>query len=257
MSDVRTLQRIRGKPVGQALGGAALAAMVSLALTMPVLAKGNPNAGDVWVDSVGNPSGPGHEMDPHLPCRNINIFGARLADMGGLYQVDSIPPSQPRGEHTVVYRSHWKYNTPKTDSEIISVIDVHLLIANARAAGAAPINRQGYHFKLDVTQDPQKHKTFWVDCPASVGTGATHTGGTGGTGGTHTGGTGGGNGGGVLGISTGGARLASDAAKTPNAGTATTPNTGSAASFGLGSLLGLLGFGALGARRRINGTKQG
>ena len=27
------------------------------------------------------------------------------------------------------------------------------------------MNGQGYHFKLQLSQEPQKHKTFWVNCP--------------------------------------------------------------------------------------------
>ena len=41
------------------------------------------NAGDVWVDNVGQPSGPGHEQDPHLMCADINLWGNGLADASG------------------------------------------------------------------------------------------------------------------------------------------------------------------------------
>ena len=40
------------------------------------------------------------------------------------------------------------------------------MLFNATANGDAPVNAQGFHFKLQFSQDPQKHKTFWVDCPA-------------------------------------------------------------------------------------------
>jgi hypothetical protein len=73
---------------------------------------------------------------------------------------------------------------------VISVISVKALIETAAAHGDAPANGQGYHFKLEFSQDPQKHKTFWVNCPAPPGT---KGGGGGGNGG---GGNGGGNGGG-------------------------------------------------------------
>jgi hypothetical protein len=49
---------------------------------------------------------------------------------------------------------------------VIDVINVATLIANATAHGDTPVNKQGYHFKLEFSQDPQKHKTFWVNCPA-------------------------------------------------------------------------------------------
>jgi hypothetical protein len=38
------------------------------------------------------------------------------------------------------------------------------LIANAISAGAQATH-QGFHFKLQLRQDPQKHKTFWLQCP--------------------------------------------------------------------------------------------
>jgi hypothetical protein len=47
---------------------------------------------------------------------------------------------------------------------VIAVISVVSLIQQAAANGDAPVNGQGYHFKLQFSQDPQKHKTFWVHC---------------------------------------------------------------------------------------------
>ena len=148
------------------------------------------NRGDVWTDNVGQPSGPGHEQDTHLSCSNINLWGAGMGDSSGTYAIDSWPPS---GNQAVVYNSTWHYNQAQGGSQVISVIDVKTLVANAQAAGAAPQNKSGYHFKLDLTQDPQKHKTFWVNCPAAAPSGAGN-GGTlghvrngGGTAGTSTG----------------------------------------------------------------------
>ena len=123
---------------------------------------GDPNAGDVWVDNVGQPAGPGHEMDPHLACQDINLWGAKLADSSGAYTIDGWPPS---GSQEVDYSSTWSYSPSQSDPQVISVINVQQLIANAQANGDTPA-AQGYHFKLDFSQDPQKHKTFWIDCPA-------------------------------------------------------------------------------------------
>jgi hypothetical protein len=146
---------------------------------------GDSNAGDVWLDNVGQPSGPGHEMDPHLACADINLWGDKLADASGTFTIDSWPPS---GSKTRAYGSApWDYEPSGPD--IIAVIPVHTLIANAVASGAAPVNKNGYHFKLEFSQDPQKHKTFWVSCPPPVSSGP-HTGGNGGTV-NGTGGTGG------------------------------------------------------------------
>jgi hypothetical protein len=123
---------------------------------------GDSNKGDVWVDNVGQPPGPGHEMDPHLACQDINLWGDKLADSSGSYTIDGWPPS---GSHEVDYSSNWSYNTSQGGDQVVSVINVQQLIANAAAHGDTPA-AQGYHFKLDFSQDPQKHKTFWINCPA-------------------------------------------------------------------------------------------
>ena len=122
---------------------------------------GDDNRGDVWVDNVGQPAGPGHEMDPHLACANINLWGNDLADSSGSYTIDGW---QPSGFQETDYASTWTYNG--SGDQVTSVIDVHTLLANAIASGDTPQAQQGYHFKLQFSQDPQKHKTFWVRCPA-------------------------------------------------------------------------------------------
>jgi hypothetical protein len=60
---------------------------------------------------------------------------------------------------------------------VIDVIDVERLISAAVANGDRPVNRQGFHFKLALSQDPHKFKTFWVKCavPGSTGGGGTTT----------------------------------------------------------------------------------
>jgi hypothetical protein len=141
---------------------------------------GDSNAGDVWTDNVGQPAGPGHEQDPHLACADINIWGAGLADTSGTYTVDGWPPS---GTQEQDYASTWSYNTSAGGVQVISVISSQRLIATAVANGDAPKNRNGFHFKLNLVQDPQKHKTFWLACPAPTGHGTTNGGGTTTTGG--------------------------------------------------------------------------
>lgn len=121
---------------------------------------GDSNAGDVWTDNVGEPAGPGHEMDPHLACQNINLWGAGLADSSGSFTIDGWPPS---GTGTQAYAGTWSYTGSGT--QIVAVINVQQLIAQAAANGDKPA-KQGYHFKLQFVHDPQKHKTFWVNCPA-------------------------------------------------------------------------------------------
>jgi hypothetical protein len=141
--------------IGVATSATAVGASPALAST------GNKNAGDVWVDNVGQPAGPGHEMDPHLACADINLWGNGLADSSGTFTIDGWPPS---GSHEQVYSATWSYNTRQGGDQITQVVSVKTLVANAVAAGDAPVNGQGLHFKLQFVQDPQKHKTFWVRC---------------------------------------------------------------------------------------------
>jgi hypothetical protein len=131
---------------------------------------GDNNAGDFWVDTVGAPQGAGHETDPHLPCADINVWGDKLADSSEAYRVIGIPPS---GTKKQAYASTWHYNRATSGNQVTDVIDVTELIAAAVANGDAPVNGQGFHFKLALVQDPQKYKTFWVRCgvPAPPGGG--------------------------------------------------------------------------------------
>jgi hypothetical protein len=136
---------------------------------------GDKNAGDVWVDNVGQPPGPGHEMDPHLACQDINLWGNGLADSSGTYTIAGWPPS---GHQETDYSSSWSYDTAKGGDQVTSVISVATLMASAQMNGDTPNNGQGYHFKLQFSQDPQKHKTFWVNCtppPAPSGTTTTQS----------------------------------------------------------------------------------
>lgn len=178
----RTLA-IRVAGAGIATGGLALVGMGTVAT--PVLSNGialqssggDNNRGDVWVDNVGNPPGPGHEQDPHLACTNINLWGSGLADSSGTYSVDGWQPSG-RGFPDVAYGpTTWHYNTSLGGDQVISVINVATLVADALANGDLPVNTQGLHFKLQLSQDPFKHKTFWVNCvpPATTTTTTTTT----------------------------------------------------------------------------------
>jgi hypothetical protein len=147
--------------VGVVAAAGALA--VAVASAGSAAAAGGGNAGDVWTDNVGQPAGPGHEQDPHLACQNINLWGAGLADGSGTYTIDGWAPS---GSQEQDYASTWTYDTAAGGKQVTSVIDVKRLIDTAAAHGDAPVNKQGFHFKLQFSQDPQKHKTFWVNCPA-------------------------------------------------------------------------------------------
>ena len=71
---------------------AALGAASLVALTMSAgagaHAHGDSNKGDVWLDNAGQPPGPGHEMDPHLRCDDINLWGDKMADPSGTFTID-------------------------------------------------------------------------------------------------------------------------------------------------------------------------
>src|ERR1700758_3476306 len=101
---------------------------------------GDPNKGDVWIDNVGQPSGPGHENDPHLACTDINLWGAKLADPDGIYTIDGWPPS---GSMQLAYSGNWSYNATIGGSQVLAVIDVKTLINQAAANGDTPQANQG------------------------------------------------------------------------------------------------------------------
>ena len=126
---------------------------------------GGTNAGDVWVDNVGQPAGPGHENDPHLACADINLWGNGLAGSSGTFAIDGWPPS---GSQEQVYSSAWSYNMSAGGDQVVQVISVSTLIQNAITAGDVAQSNQGFHFKLQFSLNPQKHKTFWVNCPGQT-----------------------------------------------------------------------------------------
>jgi hypothetical protein len=120
------------------------------------------NAGDVWVDNVGQPSGPGHEQDPHLNCADINLWGNGLADSSGTFIISSWAPT---GSGATAYGpAPWTYNQTTGGDQVLAVIPISSLLAGSVANGDIPQAQQGLHFKLQFVQDPQKHKTFWVNC---------------------------------------------------------------------------------------------
>ena len=126
---------------------------------------GKGNAGDVWLDNVGQAAGPGHEMDPHLACQDINLWGDGLADASGTYTISGWPPSgKQEQDYPATGTASWTYDTATGGDQVVSVISVQTLIQNAQANGDTPSGGQGYHFQLEFSQDPQKHKTFWVNC---------------------------------------------------------------------------------------------
>src|SRR5579884_4044107 len=111
-----------------------LAALALACLVLvPASAALASNSGDVWVDNVGQPSGPGHENDPHLACQDINLWGSGLADSSGSYTIDGWPPS---GSGEQVYGpSNWSYDQAAGGSQVLDVISVKQLIDTAIAYG--------------------------------------------------------------------------------------------------------------------------
>jgi hypothetical protein len=119
---------------------------------------GDPNAGDIWVDTATTQTigvtaaGPGHENDPHLPCANVGVFAAKMADP------TSAEPNQftvyawpPTGSQNAIYTAGWTYSKGAADPQEIAVIPVSVF-------------GTGGHFKIQVAQDPVKQKVFWIDC---------------------------------------------------------------------------------------------
>lgn len=137
----------------------AISGLFALATATAALGE---NAGRVWTNSVGQPASSGQGNEPHLTCKNIDLRGANLAHESGGYEIVGLPPSGSKEE--VVYASSWEYKRPPGGSQVISTINVKTLIETATAHGERPVNRQGYHFKLQLSQEPQKHKTFWLNC---------------------------------------------------------------------------------------------
>src|SRR5437870_8052164 len=138
---------MRGSPMnGRKLSGfiaAFGAAAFLLALPNGTLASqgGNNNKGDVWMDNVGQPAGPGHEMDPHLACKDINLWGNALADPSGTYTIDGWPPSgSQEQDYPAIRNANWSYDTSKGGDQVIDVINVEILIADAIADGDTPQN---------------------------------------------------------------------------------------------------------------------
>ena len=124
------------------------------------------NRGDAWLDNAGEqPSAantPGHEMDPHLTCDDLELWGDKMAFGSGSYTITGQPPT---GHREVVWSSTWSYNRAKGGNQLMDSIDVAPLIQQAEAAGDRAKNKQGFHFKLQLKQNPHKHKAFWIACP--------------------------------------------------------------------------------------------
>jgi len=247
-------------------------------------ASASNNRGDVWVDVATSNDGP--ETDPHIPCGSqssqIGVSAMDLNSSSGTFVIQGWSPSGS-GSGDTDFTGTWTYNTGTGGQQVIALVNISTLLANARHNGDVAQAQQGFHFKLDL-EDPRtgasmgddKYKTFWVNCPTSTPTPSpTVTGGTptptpsptlstssptptptSGVGGNTPTPTPGGTptpgstptaspAGGVLGISTGGTGGVGGVA-TPNTG-ATLPLEVSAGLMGLG--LALLGIGR-GSRRR-------
>jgi hypothetical protein len=148
--------------------GAGMLAVTGLLATSGVASAdpGSDNAGDVWVGNAGAPPVPGHQMDPHLTCTTIDVWGAQLAAPGGTFTVSGVNPD---GSTTVLYTGTW-VNDDGTGAPIATV-DPNLLVADL-PPGTAAQPQEGYHFQVVVDQAEQKSKTFWVDgCATQPGGG--------------------------------------------------------------------------------------
>jgi len=129
----------------------------------------NGNRGDVWMEEGSGETTPsrGHENDTHFACNTpLNIMGDKMGDSAGYFSI--VPQGGNGGPST--YSGTWSYGA-QGGNQVIARVPAGALLPG--------------HYKLDLTQDPQKHKVFWIDdCATSgtaAGTGATTGNGTGGS----------------------------------------------------------------------------
>jgi hypothetical protein len=145
-------------PFKLVLVAATIAASV---LVVPeVLAQ--PNAGTIWARPVGEPPGSENQgNEPHLPCKNINLWGDHMAPSHGTFWIAGWPPT---GAGTEAYRAAWHYDHAKGGAQVLHVINVDKLIAQAVDNGDRRHPQQGFNFKLELIQSPGLSKVFWVEC---------------------------------------------------------------------------------------------
>jgi hypothetical protein len=155
-----------------------------------------PTAENLQKAEIGTVEDVNPDHNPHLPCANIEVMGKDMGDNTGFYSIDYWPPTGNKGgvygknsngssalslpgmingDDDVTNNGAWQYSsTPTTASkqgkvggyQVMDIIDVSALVHNAQLINPDPHDIQGYHFKLQFSQDPQKHKTFWVKCAA-------------------------------------------------------------------------------------------
>ena len=164
------------------LACAAAFSVVATGLIIGPQASFATNAGDIFV-SATNTLPTGHETDPHLSCPSqIYLWGNGLTLGSGTFSIDGYHPSgsatgNPFGG---AYHPDQAWPNDNANASIppkggatwsytgggrpIATISTAVLIANAQLNGDLYQPQQGYHFKIQFTQLPQKHKTFWVDC---------------------------------------------------------------------------------------------
>ncbi|MFN2463207.1 MAG: hypothetical protein ABR573_04790 [Candidatus Dormibacteria bacterium] len=158
-----------------------------------------PTAENLQYGEIGTVEDVNPDQNPHLPCANIEVMGKDMGDTTGSYSIDYWPPTGDKGgvygknsdgstalskvlpmtdgDPDVTNNGTWNYNQSPTlvskmgkkgGYQVMDIIDVSALVHNAQMINPDPHDIQGYHFKLQFSQDPQKHKTFWVKCAAPV-----------------------------------------------------------------------------------------
>ncbi|MFN2464448.1 MAG: hypothetical protein ABR573_11185 [Candidatus Dormibacteria bacterium] len=155
-----------------------------------------PVAENLQYAEIGTVEDVNPDHNPHLPCANIEVMGKDMGDATGSYSIDYWPPTGNKGgvygknsdgssalslptmingDADVSNNGRWAYNNSPTllskmgkkgGYQVMDIIDVSALVHNAQLINPDPHDIQGYHFKLQFSQDPQKHKTFWVKCAA-------------------------------------------------------------------------------------------
>src|ERR1051326_6399169 len=133
---------------------AAIVLVTSILGALPGMAA----QGDIWTQPAGTPEETsGHSQEVHLPCGDVDIWVDKLTEGDHTWVVYHMPPPNPLGPHTQVTEGSFTYSGDfalKVDT--IPMSELH--------------KANGPHFKVEVDNDNNKSKTFWVDCQTHITT---------------------------------------------------------------------------------------
>ena len=134
MNRTSTLHRLRTAGIGLCLGGVAVSAWSS---AISVRAA---NTGDIFIQNAGAGAPSGHDNDPKLSCADIDLWGSGLVLSTSTFGIAGLAPT---GSGETVYSASWTYSSAVADPQIIAVVPVATLIADAAAAGPTEVRSAG------------------------------------------------------------------------------------------------------------------